>query len=103
MPITFRNYSPEPFFTDDYRKVRDFLIRIDSERITRMAWCAWEWAVTHGGRDNDNLGRIGLWEDGGTLVALAAYECPLGEAFVHRRRIRAFAPRNDCLRKKKSA
>jgi len=83
MPVTFRNYSPEPFFTDDYIKVREFLIRIDSEKITsRMSWSTWEWAVTHAGRDQANLGKIGLWEDNGSLVALATYECSLGEGFL---------------------
>jgi len=84
MSVTFRNYSPEPFFADDYRKVRDFLIHINSEKLTssRMLWGAWEWAVTHGNRDQNNLGKIGLWEDGGELVALATYECPLGEGFL---------------------
>ena len=83
MSVSFRNYSPEPFFTDDYRKVRDFLIRIDSVKMTsRMSWSTWEWSVTHGGRDQKNLGKIGLWEDEGELVAIATYECPLGEGFL---------------------
>jgi GNAT superfamily N-acetyltransferase len=84
MSVTLRNYSPEPFFTDDYRKVREFLININSKKLTthRMLWGAWEWAVTHGGRDQSNLGKIGLWEDDGELVALATYECPLGEGFL---------------------
>ena len=83
MAVTFRNYTSEPFFTEDYKKVREFLIRIDSPKITsRMSWSAWEWAVTHGGRDQTNLNKIGIWEDNGTLVAIATYECPLGEAFL---------------------
>ena len=84
MSVVFRNYSPEPFFTDDYRKVRDFLIRINIDKLTTppMVWGAWEWAVTHGGRDQENLGKIGLWEDNGNMVALATYECPLGEGFL---------------------
>jgi len=84
MSVLFRNYGPEPFFSDDYRKVRDFLIRINAKKLTtpRMSWGAWEWAVTHGGRDQDNLVKIGLWEDNGNLVALATYECPLGEGFL---------------------
>ena len=82
--VTFRNYSSAPFFTDDYKKVREFLIRVNSDKLVspRMLWGAWEWAVTHGGRDQNNLGRIGLWEDGGKIVAIAAYECPLGEAYL---------------------
>jgi len=83
MPTTFRNYSSQPFFTDDYVKVRDFLSRVNSKQFVnpRMPWGAWEWAVTHGGRDQNSLDKIGLWEDDGNLVAVAMYECPLGEAY----------------------
>ena len=35
-----------------------------------------------GGRDQENLSKIGLWEDDGNLVAPATYECPLGEGFL---------------------
>ena len=82
MRITFKNYNSEPFFTENYIKVRDFLIRINSDKLytLRFLWGAWEWAVTHGGRDQNNLDKIGLWEDDGKLVALATYECQLGEA-----------------------
>ena len=84
MSVTFRNYSPEPYFTEDYVKVRNFLIRINASKLytPRFLWGAWEWAVTHGGRDQNNLNRIGLWEDGDKLVALATYECPLGEGYL---------------------
>ena len=84
MAVTFRNYAPEPFFTEDYRKVREFLVRINAEKLTipRMPWGAWEWAITHGGLDQSNLSRIGLWEDDGKLVAIATYEHKLGEGFL---------------------
>ena len=82
MKIRCRNYSPEPFHTDDYVKVREFLARINTKEIhtPRFPWGAWEWAVTHMNRDQKNLGKIGLWEDDGILVALAAYEINLGES-----------------------
>ena len=84
MKVLFRNYSPEPFFTDDYRKVRDFLIRINSGKLNtpRILWGAWEWLITHGGLDQKNLSRIGLWEEDGVLIALATYESTLGEGFL---------------------
>jgi len=84
MAITFRNYSPEPFFTDDYVAVRNFLIRINSGKLytPRFLWGAWEWAVTHRELDRGNLDRIGLWEEDGKLVALATYEGALGEVFL---------------------
>lgn len=82
--VKFRTYSPEPFFTDDYFKVREFLARINTERIyyPRLLWGAWEWAVTHRHRDNSKLGKIGLWEDNDTLVGLATYETRFGEGFL---------------------
>jgi len=44
MPVVFRNYAPAPFFSDDYRKVREFLIRINADKLytPRMLWGAWE-------------------------------------------------------------
>jgi len=84
MSAIFRNYSPEAFHTEDYLKVREFLVRVNRNKIinARMLWGAWEWAVTHGGRDNKNLSKIGLWKDDGKLVAVVMYECPLGEGFL---------------------
>ena len=83
MALLFRNYSKKPFFSEDYVKVRNFLIRINKDNLCspRILWGVWEWAVTHGGRDHDNIDKIGLWEDDGKLVAVALYECPLGEAY----------------------
>ena len=77
MGIRCRNYVAESLFTGDCQKVRDFLIRVNSEKLytPRFLWGAWEWAVAHSERDQNNLHRIGLWEDDGALVALATYEC----------------------------
>ncbi len=83
MPVTFRNYSAEPMYAEDYRKVRDFLLRINAEKITtpRMLWGAWDWASPFYW-NRENAGKIGLWEDDGKLVALATYESGLGEGFL---------------------
>jgi len=43
----------------------------------------WEYAYTHPWFDESSLGRIGIWEDGGEIVAVATYELRLGEAFFH--------------------
>ena len=84
MSVTFRNYSPEPFFTEDYLGVRNFLIRINSEKLytPNFLWGAWEWEVTHGNFDRSNINRFGLWEDDGELVAIAIYELPLGDGLL---------------------
>jgi len=86
MKITFRNYTPEPFHTEDYLKVREFLVRINSGRLytPEFLWGRWEWAVTHSWRDQDptKLEKIGLWEDEGKLIALATYELHLGRGYL---------------------
>jgi len=84
MSITFRNYTSKPLHTPDYEKVREFLIRINSDKFheLRMPWGAWEWNVTHQNLDRTNLDKIGLWEDSAEIVALAMYESVLGEGFL---------------------
>ena len=84
MSIIFRNYNPEPLFTEDYVKVRNFLIRINAKKLytPNFLWGAWEWEVTHGGLDRNNLGKFGLWEDNGEIVAIAIYEMPLGDGLL---------------------
>ena len=83
MAVTFRNYTPASFFTDDYLKVRNFLIRVNQARLTapNFTWGRWEWMITHGGLDQAALGKIGLWEDSRELVALATYESSLGDGY----------------------
>lgn len=80
---SFRNYTSQPLFTDDYRQVREFLIRINKVRLAtpNFTWGRWEWMTTHGELDRANLSRIGLWEEEGELVALVCYESRPGEAF----------------------
>ena len=84
MGVTFRNYSSIPYFSADYELVREFLIRINAKKLYSpyLLWGAWEWAVTHKDRDNDNLGQIGLWEDSGKLVAVVTYSDKLGDAYL---------------------
>ncbi|MCL2565484.1 MAG: GNAT family N-acetyltransferase [Defluviitaleaceae bacterium] len=85
MKTTFRNHTSEPFHTDDYQMVREFLVRINDKKLytPEYLWGAWEWIVTHRDRDHDNLDKIGLWEDGaGKLVAFATYETILGQVFL---------------------
>lgn len=41
----------------------------------------WEYAYTHPWFDAESVSHIGIWEDGGKIVAVATYEMRLGEAF----------------------
>ena len=83
MPV-LHPYTSEPGFTDDFFRVRDFLMRINEHEVTTpgFLWARWEWAFCLPYQDRDALARIGLWEDDGTVVALAAYESTLGEAYL---------------------
>jgi GNAT superfamily N-acetyltransferase len=84
MSVTMRNYTPEPLFTDDYRKVRAFFRAVNRERLAYpgFTWGRWEWMTTHAMLDRSSLGRIGLWEESGRIVGLATYESTLGDAYL---------------------
>lgn len=61
----------------------DFLIRHYQPGNTDGNWVepAWEYMHHHGLLDSDSLGKIGIWEARGEIVAVAHYEWRLGEAF----------------------
>jgi hypothetical protein len=42
---------------------------------------AWEYMHSHPNLDVSSLGKIGIWEDNGNLVAVAHFDSTLGEAF----------------------
>jgi len=79
MTVTFRNYIHEK----DYKLVSDFLIAHHQPGNTDGNWIepAWEYMHFHPYLDGSSLGRIGIWQDTGEIVAVAHYESRLGEAF----------------------
>lgn len=79
MTITVRHYS----HPEDYRRISEFLIAHHEPGNRDGNWLepAWEYMHHHPMLDGLSLDRIGLWEDGGDLVAVAHYEWHLGEAF----------------------
>ena len=76
MPTQFRTYTGEPGFTDDFLRVRDFLVRINRKNpiLYDFEWGRWEWAFSLPYLDTANLSKIGIWEANGEIVALATYE-----------------------------
>lgn len=79
MGISFRPYhDPE-----DYHRVDDFLITHYQPGNADGNWVepAWEYALHHSYLDRSSLGKNGIWEDGGEIVAVAHYESRPGEAF----------------------
>lgn len=79
MNITFRNYN----HTEDYRLVSEFLIRHHQAGNLDGNWIepAWEYMHFHPALDASNMGRFGVWEEAGEIVAVCHYEWRLGEAF----------------------
>ncbi len=78
MTIQFRNYTKQAGITEDYYKVRAFLVRLGYAEFT---YARWDWMATHGCLDKSSIGRIGLWEDNKEIVGIATIDCKLGEAF----------------------
>lgn len=78
MPITFHNYPAIPQLEEPYARVRAFLLSLGA---TNYSYGRWDWMATHPMLDTSALGKIGLWEEGGDLVALATYDTTLGQGF----------------------
>lgn len=83
MQTTFRHYSGEPGFSEDFIKVRDFLIRVNEKKMitTDFTWERWEWIHSLPNMNRSRLPQIGLWEDQGRIVAMATYEEDPGGAY----------------------
>lgn len=79
MTIQFRSYQGPA----DYARVSDLLIRHYRPGNADGNWLepAWEYMHGHPALDREALGRIGIWEDAGEVVAAANYESTPGEAF----------------------
>lgn len=80
MSITFCNYPPLTGYTDDFHRVSDLLFRVDQSRKCPVLidWVFWEWSTARDAYKADALARIGLWEDGGRLVAATVIEDHMG-------------------------
>lgn len=78
MSIQFRNYTSQSGITEDYYKVRAFLVKLGYSEFT---YARWDWMTTHGYLDKSAVGRIGVWEDEGEIVGVATFDCGLGIAF----------------------
>ncbi|MFO7695888.1 MAG: GNAT family N-acetyltransferase [Anaerolineae bacterium] len=79
MSVFLRHYERP----DDYGRVSAFLVRHYQPENADGNWLepAWEYMHGHPQLDGASLGRIGIWEDTGEIVAVANYESTLGEAF----------------------
>jgi len=68
MSIEIRSYTSEKGYSDDFRKICDFLIRINQKKVItpNYLWARWVWQF--GPYMNmDNLSHIGVAEDKGKI------------------------------------
>ncbi|MBN1778006.1 MAG: GNAT family N-acetyltransferase [Clostridiales bacterium] len=79
MAVMFHALDPNPRFGADYAALRSFLIKLNSDNYH---FGRWDWMITHSYLDESALDRIGLWTDGGEVVAAATYDCEPGKAFL---------------------
>lgn len=79
MGITLRPYH----HPEDYWKIDEFLIHHYQPRNPDGNWIepAWEYMHFHPCLNNSVLDSIGIWEDGGEMVAVVHPEWRFGEAF----------------------
>ena len=89
MNIGFRPYTSQAGITEDYFRVYDFLAE---EGLRGYTYARWAWMATHSYLQRENVGRMGLWEEAGRLVAAALFDCSLDDIFLLVR------PGYECLR-----
>lgn len=79
MTVQFRQYH----HASDYALVSNFLIAHYQSQNRDGNWIepAWEYMHFHPALDAANMGRFGIWEEAGAIVAVVHYEWHLGEAF----------------------
>ena len=82
MSIKIRKYNNEPGYSDDFKKVCDFLIRINHRKVItpNYLWARWVWQFGPY-MSMKNLSRIGIFEDNDKIVGLATYENDIGESY----------------------
>lgn len=78
MTVRFRNYTDKPGTTEDYHKVREFLLQLGS---TNFTYARWDWMITHDYLDREAVGRIGIWEEGDQIAGVATFDIRPGTAF----------------------
>jgi len=67
--VKFRTYNNDTRFGEDYYKLRRFLLELDD---CNWHFGRWDWMITHGMLQEEAPSRIGIWEDGGKVVAFVA-------------------------------
>ena len=79
MTTTFRHYH----HIHDYQRISQFLTQHHQPGNADGNWLepAWEYMHSHPALEPAHLGKIGIWEHTGEIVAVCHYEWHLGEGF----------------------
>ena len=73
-----RNYTNIAGITEDYFKVREFLLRLG---YSEFVYARWDWIITHSYLDKTAVGKIGVWEVNGEIVGIATFDTRPGIAY----------------------
>ena len=84
MSVKSRQYQNIILYGDDYNRVRDFLIELDSHNYH---FGRWDWMLTFFAAEvewaeSGGLEKIGIWEENGKIVAMTTYDTKLGSAYL---------------------
>ena len=82
MCIKIRSYTKEAGYSDDFKIICEFLIRINHDKVITpdYLWARWVWQFGPY-MSMEHLSNIGVVEDNGIIVGLVTYESGLGEAY----------------------
>ena len=78
MTPVFRNHTDIAGITDDYFKVRGFLLK---QGYSEFTYARWDWMATHSYLDKTAVGKIGIWEENDKIVGVATFDTLPGTAF----------------------
>lgn len=80
MGVIIRNYTDMAGYSEDFRNICDFLIRINQERVIapNCLWARWVWQIN---QHIDTQSHFGIAEDNEKLVGIALYDHGLGDAY----------------------
>lgn len=80
--INIRSYNDELEYYNDFKKVCDFLVRINHTKVItpNYLWARWVWQFGPY-MSMKNLSKIGIFEDNEKIVGIATYESDIGESY----------------------
>ena len=82
MSVKFRHYQNTTLYGEDYNRVRDFLIELDSHNYHFGRWDWMIMSLSSEWNDPTGLEKIGIWESERKIIGISTYDGKLGEAFL---------------------